>query len=118
MDVNGRPTGEVVACTAIHGKAFSGAYLATGCKEGILTVTAGDNGPVFKMLDYPSEFPAGQSIGTLLGSTAMQVFLGNYGAKGLVVVDPPMSRTCAMSNFRSAASTSRSIRPMPASPTC
>lgn len=88
VDVNGRPNGEVVACTAIHGKAFSGAYLATGCKEGILTVTAGDNGPVFKMLDYPSEFPAGQSIGTLLGSTAMQVFLGNYGAKGLVVVDP------------------------------
>ncbi len=88
VDLDGNPTGEAAACTAIHGEAFSGAYLATGCKEGILTVTAGESGPVFKMLDYPAGLPSGQSTGTLLGSTAMQVFLGNYGAKGLLVVDP------------------------------
>jgi len=88
VDGDGKPTGEVAACTAIHGEAFSGAYLATGCKEGILPVTAGENGPAFKMLDYPADLPSGQSTGTLLGSTAMQVFLGNYGAKGLVVIDP------------------------------
>ncbi len=85
---DGTPVGEVQPCTAIHGEAFSGAYLATGCKEGILTVTAGKDGPSFKMLPYSADLPEGESTGTLLGSKAMQVFLGNYGAKGLVVVDP------------------------------
>ncbi|WP_427026231.1 ZinT/AdcA family metal-binding protein (plasmid) [Aureimonas ureilytica] len=85
---DGTPVGEVQPCTGIHGEAFSGAYLATGCEEGILTVTAGKDGPSFRMLPYPADLPAGESTGTLLGSKAMQVFLGNYGAKGLVVVDP------------------------------
>ncbi|MDF2998112.1 MAG: ZinT/AdcA family metal-binding protein [Xanthobacteraceae bacterium] len=88
VTADGKPTGAVATCTAIHGEAFSGAYLATGCQEGILTVTAGADGPTFKMLEYPADLPAGQSTGTLIGSKSMQVFLGNYGAKGLVVVDP------------------------------
>ena len=50
---DGTPTGDVETCTAIHGEAFSGAYLATGCKEGILTVKAGSDGPEFAMLEYP-----------------------------------------------------------------
>nr|WP_294644497.1 ZinT/AdcA family metal-binding protein [uncultured Aureimonas sp.] len=86
--VDGTPVGEVQTCTGIHGEAFSGAYLATGCDEGILTVTAGKDGPAFRMLPYTADLPTGESTGTLLGSRAMQVFLGNHGAKGLVVVDP------------------------------
>jgi zinc transport system substrate-binding protein len=88
VEADGTPVGKVQTCTGIHGEAFSGAYLATGCEEGILTVTAGRDGPTFKMLPYSADLPAGESTGTLLGSKAMQVFLGNYGAKGLVVVDP------------------------------
>ncbi|SFV38546.1 zinc transport system substrate-binding protein [Devosia crocina] len=88
VNADGTPAGDVATCTAIHGEAFSGAYLATGCAEGVLTVTDGADGPVMEMLEYPSDLPAGQSTGTLLGSKAMQVFLGNYGANGLVVVDP------------------------------
>ena len=85
---DGTPTGDVATCTGIHGEAFSGAYLAAGCKEGILTVTASVDGPVTKMLTYPADLPSGETTGTLLGAKSMQVFLGNYGAKGLVVVDP------------------------------
>lgn len=88
VEADGTPAGDVATCSGIHGEAFSGAYLATGCKEGILTVTAGRNGPEIEMLGYPSDLPSGQSTGTLLGSKSMQAFLGNYGAKGLVVVDP------------------------------
>lgn len=88
VNANGSPAGDVATCTGIHGEAFSGAYLAAGCKEGILTVTAGKNGPVSSMLNYPADLPAGQSTGTLLGARSIQMFLGNYGAKGLVVVDP------------------------------
>ncbi|MBZ4691244.1 MAG: ZinT/AdcA family metal-binding protein [Cereibacter sp.] len=87
FDPAGTPVGEVATCTAIHGEAFSGAYLAAGCEEGILTVQETADGPRFAMLPYPTEFPEG-TTGTLLGSTAMQVFLGNHGADGVVVVDP------------------------------
>lgn len=85
---DGTPVGDVATCTGIHGEAFSGAYLAAGCKEGILMVTAGKDGPVTNMLTYPADLPSGETTGTLLGAKSMQVFLGNYGAKGLVVIDP------------------------------
>jgi zinc transport system substrate-binding protein len=88
VKADGTPVGEVATCTGIHGEAFSGAYLATGCEEGILTVTAGPDAPSFKILPYPADLPAGETTGTLLGSKSMQVFLGNLGDKGLVVVDP------------------------------
>lgn len=87
-NLDGTSAGDVATCTGIHGEAFSGAYLAAGCKEGILTVTAGKNGPVSSMLNYPDDLPAGQTTGTLLGARSMQIFLGNYGAKGMVIVDP------------------------------
>ena len=88
VNADGTPAGDVATCTAIHGEAFSGAYLATGCAEGVLTVTDGADGPVMELLAYPADLPTGESTGTLLGSKAIQVFLGNYGAKGLVVIDP------------------------------
>ena len=88
VKADGTPIGDVATCTGIHGEAFSGVYLAAGCKEGILTVTAGQDGPKTKMLTYPADLPGGQTTGTLLGAKSMQVFLGNYGPKGLVVVDP------------------------------
>jgi zinc transport system substrate-binding protein len=88
VNADGTPAGDVATCTGSHGEAFSGAYLATGCDEGILTVTEGADGPVMKVLEYPADLPTGESTGTLLGSKAMQVFLGNYGADGLVIVDP------------------------------
>jgi zinc transport system substrate-binding protein len=50
-------------------------------------VTAGKHGPVTNMLTYPADLPSGETSGTLLGAKSMQVFLGNYSAKGLVVID-------------------------------
>lgn len=88
VDEDGTAIGDVALCTAIHGEAFSGEYLAAGCDEGILTVTASAAGPVFEMFAYPDDLPAGESTGTLLGARSLQAFLGNYGADGLVVVDP------------------------------
>lgn len=86
--IEGEPVGDLATCTAIHGEAFSGTYLAAGCREGVLTATAGAEGVVFNMLEYSADLPQGVTTGTLLGSTGIQVFLGNYGPNGLVVVDP------------------------------
>lgn len=87
FDKDGRAVGDLAACSGIHGEAFSGAYLAAGCTEGVLTVREGDGGPAYSLLAYPEDLPEGKT-GTLLGGRAMQVFLGNYGAAGLVVIDP------------------------------
>nr|WP_185984775.1 ZinT/AdcA family metal-binding protein [Aureimonas mangrovi] len=84
----GELLGDLATCTGIHGEAFSGAYLIAGCDEGVLAVTTGADGIETAMLEYGADLPAGQKTGTLIGSRAMQVFLGNYGADGLVVVDP------------------------------
>ncbi len=87
FDADGIPAGDLATCTAIHGEAFSGAYLAAGCREGVLTVTEEGGAAAFRMLPYPADFPE-VTTGTLLGATAMQVFLGNHGPEGLVVIDP------------------------------
>ncbi|WP_128253777.1 metallochaperone AztD [Falsirhodobacter deserti] len=84
---NGDAVGDLATCTGIHGEAFSGAYLAAGCDEGVLTVKEGAEGPEYAMLPYPDDLPDGKT-GTLLGARSMQAFLGNYGADGLVMIDP------------------------------
>ncbi|WP_375688514.1 hypothetical protein [Pseudooceanicola sp. LIPI14-2-Ac024] len=84
---DGTPTGQMQVCTDLHGEAFSGAYLTAGCKEGVVTVTLDGGTPAFAMLPYPADFPEGHT-GTLLGSMAMQIFLGNYGADAVVIIDP------------------------------
>ncbi|WP_208999486.1 metallochaperone AztD [Pannonibacter phragmitetus] len=84
---DGKPVSDLASCPGIHGEAFSGAYLAAGCEDGILTVKTDKAKPEFSLLPYPADFPKGKT-GTLLGVKGMQAFLGNYGADGLVVVDP------------------------------
>jgi len=87
FDAAGQPASDLATCTGIHGEAFSGAYLAAGCKEGIAIVRDGAEGPEFGLLPYPTDLPQA-TTGTLLGADAMQVFLGNHGPDGLVVIDP------------------------------
>lgn len=85
---DGTPAGELQTCTGIHGEALSGAYLAFGCEEGVLAVTLDGGNPVFTMLPYPAEYPQGEMTGTLLGSGAIQMFVGDYGDKAILVIDP------------------------------
>lgn len=87
FDPAGKPVSELASCPGIHGEAFSGAYLAAGCGDGVLAVKADGAKPEFKLLPYGSDLPQGKT-GTLLGVKGMQAFLGNYGSDGLVVVDP------------------------------
>lgn len=95
FDADGAPLGDLAACTAIHGEAFSGAYLAAGCAEGVIVATAQGGTFAYEMLPYPADFPEG-TTGTLHGGRSVQLFLGNHGADGLVVIDPtgaaPMQR--------------------------
>ena len=84
---DGTPLGAMHVCTDLHGEAFSGNFLLAGCGEGIIAHDKRGGPGAFTMLPYPADFPDGKT-GTLLGSSAMQVFLGNYGAEAVVIVDP------------------------------
>ena len=86
-DAEGTLIGDVATCTDLHGEAFSGSYLLAGCKEGVIAVTEADEGAEFTMLPYPEDFPEAKT-GTLLGSAAMQIFLGDYGRESVVIIDP------------------------------
>jgi len=87
FEADGTPHGEMQVCTDLHGEALSGGFLLAGCAEGVVAAHASDDDIVFEMLTYPPELPEGHT-GTLLGAAAMQIFLGNYGADAVVVIDP------------------------------
>ncbi|MDP2121196.1 MAG: zinc metallochaperone AztD [Hoeflea sp.] len=88
VDETGEQVGDIAPCTDLHGEATSARLVAFGCKEGVLVARPGGlDGPKLEMIPYPSEFPKAHT-GTLLGGTAMQFFLGNYGEDKIVLIDP------------------------------
>jgi zinc transport system substrate-binding protein len=84
---DGTPLGETHACTDLHGEAFSGTFLVAGCAEGVIAHDTTGGPDAFTMLPYPADFPEDKT-GTLLGSAAMQIFLGDYDGRSVVIVDP------------------------------
>ena len=87
FSADGTPLGDTHVCTDLHGEAFSGTFLAAGCAEGVIAHDTRGGPDAFTMLPYPRDFPEGKT-GTLLGSSAIQMFLGNFGADSVVIVDP------------------------------
>lgn len=71
-------------CADIHGEATSGALVAFGCSDGVVVASGAE--PAFRLLPYDG-LPQGR-VGSLLGGTNMEYFLGNYGAQGVVLIDP------------------------------
>lgn len=88
LDQEGKQVGDVATCTGLHGEATSARLVAFGCAEGVLVARPGGiDGPKVEMLAYPASLPEGK-VSTLLGGTAMQFFLGNYGEDKVVLIDP------------------------------
>jgi zinc transport system substrate-binding protein len=88
LDETGAQVGPDHACPGLHGEASSGSFLAIGCATGILLVDESGAEPSVRLLPYPEDFPADLKTGTLLGGTAMQYFLGNFGTEAVTLVDP------------------------------
>jgi zinc transport system substrate-binding protein len=84
---DGTPLGETHTCTDLHGEAFSGVFVVAGCEEGVIAHDTTGGPDAFAMLPYPADFPE-EKTGTLLGSAAMQIFLGDYDGRSVVIVDP------------------------------
>ena len=88
LDADGKQSGDVATCTALHGEAFSASLAAFGCKEGVLIAGPNkDKQAELQMLSYGADLPKGK-VSTLIGSKAMQFFLGNYGEDKIALIDP------------------------------
>ncbi|WP_394183274.1 hypothetical protein [Marinomonas posidonica] len=89
LSKEGNPTSKLTQCTNLHGEAFSGKYLAFGCKSGVLVAKKSKGATTnYRMLTYPDNFPEGEMTGHLLGVKSYQAFLGSYGKNAVVVIDP------------------------------
>jgi hypothetical protein len=86
FDTSGKITSKTNECKDVHGEASSGNLIAFGCSDGVLIVSGSPQNPTYRLLPYTSMPEA--RVGTLLGGTSMQFFLGNYGSDKLVLIDP------------------------------
>ncbi len=87
LDETKAQVGDAAVCTGLHGEASSAGMVAFGCAEGVLVAEPQSGAePKLTMLTYGDDLPDG-TVGTLLGAKSMQYFLGNYGDKGVVVID-------------------------------
>jgi len=87
LAADGTQLGEPHACPGLHGEAASGKLMAFGCTDGILVFAPGAEGPVSTRLAYPAELGEGRT-GALRGTQAYEMFVGNYGANALLLIDP------------------------------
>lgn len=84
---DGAPASDMQTCTGLHGEAFSGNVMLAGCEEGTAMMRQDGNALSLGFLPYPADFPENKT-GSLLGGSAIQIFVGDYGDNDLVVIDP------------------------------
>lgn len=87
LDRSGDRIGDVAECPDLHGEATSGDLLVFACGDGILVVRAGRSGPEFQHIEYGAA-GADERVTTVLGGRGLQYFLGNFGARKVVLFDP------------------------------
>ncbi|WP_011583315.1 MULTISPECIES: zinc metallochaperone AztD [Chelativorans] len=88
LDSSGSQVGEVAECPGLHGEASSGHLTAIACETGLLIVKETGGKPEIKHLAYAGDLPEDAKVSTLLGGKGLQYFLGNFGQKAVVLIDP------------------------------
>lgn len=88
VDRSGNQLGEVAQCPGLHGEASSGSLVALACETGLLIVTEQGGTPEIRHLPYADGLPEDGKVSTLIGGKGMQYFLGNFGQKAVVLIDP------------------------------
>ncbi|WEX09343.1 zinc metallochaperone AztD [Chelativorans sp. AA-79] len=88
VDASGAQVGEVAECPGLHGESASGHLVAIACETGLLIVKEEGGKPEIAHLAYGSGLPEDAKVSTLLGGKGLQYFLGNFGQKAIVLIDP------------------------------
>ncbi len=75
-------------CPRLHGEARLDSVSAFGCADGVLFLADEKGKFSFQKVAYPDNVPKERMVRNLLGSQTVRSFLGDFGADGMVVIDP------------------------------
>ncbi|WP_182086526.1 metallochaperone AztD [Aureimonas sp. ME7] len=92
LDRDGVQVGGITPCPGVHGQAQSARTFAFGCRDGIVVATPGENGGAPTLTHIGTQALGEGNVSTLKGGTAMRFFLGNYGPRAVVVIEPGADR--------------------------
>lgn len=88
LDANGRVVAQG-ACTRLHGEvALGGDLTAFGCADALRIFERQGTRIATRQLAYPAQLPAGRMVRNMKAAAGMRLILADFGADGLVVVDP------------------------------
>lgn len=83
-----RLEGEFADCPRLHGEGTNDTRVAFGCSDGVLVLTWNGTAFTSRKLPNPAGVPATTRVGTVLGAHGLEVFVGNFGADALSIIDP------------------------------
>lgn len=77
-------------CPGLHGEAAAGTRVAFGCTDGVLFIehNAADDTFTPHSIPNPDDNPDDNRVGNLLAHDDLDVFIGNWGATGIAILDP------------------------------
>ncbi len=87
-DRSGKSVAKSTDCPRMHGEARSGETSAFGCADGLLLLRMTRTGGAFEKIPYGAALPAERMVRNLEGGKAAKSFLGDFGADGMVLLDP------------------------------
>jgi hypothetical protein len=75
-------------CPRLHGEARLSGLNAFGCTDGVLFLSEEKGRYAFQKVAYPADLPKDRMVRNLAGSQTVRSFVGDFGADGMVVIDP------------------------------
>ena len=88
LDRNGKSVAKSTDCPRMHGEARSGGTSAFGCADGVLLLRMTRTGGTFEKVAYTAGLPAERMVRNMAGGKAVTSFLADFGADGMVIIDP------------------------------
>ncbi len=88
LDRAGKSVAKSANCPRMHGEAKSGTTSAFGCADGVLLLRMTRTGGTFEKVAYTASLPAERMVRNMAGGKAAKSFLADFGADGMVIIDP------------------------------
>jgi len=85
--VDNKPS-QRVDCPRLHGEGATGRFVAFGCADGVTIFETKRDGVAARRIAYPETIPPGRMIRNMAGATGFSFLAGDFGADGMVVLDP------------------------------
>ncbi|MGL5114643.1 MAG: hypothetical protein ACRC7G_03630 [Beijerinckiaceae bacterium] len=88
LDADGKSLARSEQCPRLHGEAKVTGLAAFGCEDGVLFLKTDKATARFEKVAYPADLPTGRMVRNLAPGRQVASLLGDFGADGMVVIDP------------------------------